>query len=253
MIKKINYVWLGGNPLPPNVTDCINSWKKYLPDWEIIQWNESNFDVNKYRWVREALSVKKWTFAGDFVRMYILLQEGGIYMDTDVKLYASPKKYLTDKFVSGILDHHHGTEYMSNVDENGYLLDTHEQCQGFGMQVGFMYAEPNHPFIKHFLDKYYDFGQRHFINENGTYNQLIPDGAMFRLLADNYGAKYIDATQKLVIAGGVTLYDSSIFSTRKTRSKTTVAIHWYDQTWQENTLAHRIKKIIKKYLYFIIR
>lgn len=78
MIKKIHYVWFGGKPLPENVKSCINSWKRYLPDWEIIQWNESNFDTNHFRWVREALSVKKYAFAADFVRLYVLNKMGGI-------------------------------------------------------------------------------------------------------------------------------------------------------------------------------
>ena len=77
MIKKLHYVWFGGKPIPPNVNDCIESWKRYLPDWEIIQWNESNFDVNKYQWVREAIAQKKYAFAADFVRLYVLNKFGG--------------------------------------------------------------------------------------------------------------------------------------------------------------------------------
>lgn len=72
MIKKIHYVWLGGKPLPASVKSCIRSWKKYMPDWEIIQWNESNFDINRYRWVKEALEMKQYAFAADFIRLCVL-------------------------------------------------------------------------------------------------------------------------------------------------------------------------------------
>lgn len=77
MIKKIHYVWLGGKPLPANVKSSIASWKACMPDWEIIQWDESNFDINKYRWVKEAISMKRYAFAADFIRLYVLNEIGG--------------------------------------------------------------------------------------------------------------------------------------------------------------------------------
>lgn len=77
MIKKLHYVWFGEKKLPPNVKQCINSWKKYCPDWELIQWDETNFDTTQYRWVREALQSGKYAFAADFVRLYVLKHFGG--------------------------------------------------------------------------------------------------------------------------------------------------------------------------------
>lgn len=77
MIKKLHYVWLGEKPLPANVKSCIASWQECMPDWEIIQWDESNFDVNRYRWVREAISMKRYAFAADFIRLYLLNFVGG--------------------------------------------------------------------------------------------------------------------------------------------------------------------------------
>lgn len=251
MIRKINYVWLGGGKLPANVESCIQSWKKYLPDWEIVKWNESNFNVNKYRWVREALSVKKYAFAADFIRMYVLLHYGGIYMDTDVQLYNPVETILTDSFLTGLLNHHHGTDFMNKVTSDGYLSGSHEECSGFGIQVGFMYSEPNHPFVKDFMEKVYENGQRRFINDDGTYNELVIDGLMMRFLCDEYNAKFVDTTQRL--NGNITLYDSSVFATRKTRNKNTVAVHWFDQSWMDNTLLMRLKKFIKYRLFFLYR
>ena len=87
--KKIHYCWFGGNPLPEDVKEYIASWRKYCPDYEIIEWNESNFDINCCAYVKEAYEAKKWAFVTDYVRLYALYHHGGIYMDTDVEVVKS--------------------------------------------------------------------------------------------------------------------------------------------------------------------
>ena len=84
--KKISYCWFGGNPLPEKITKCIESWKKYCPDYEIIRWDETNYDVNKIPFVRDAYKEKKWAFVSDYARLDIIYNQGGIYLDTDVEL-----------------------------------------------------------------------------------------------------------------------------------------------------------------------
>lgn len=84
--KKIHYIWFGGNPLPPLAERCIASWEKYMPGYEIVRWDESNFDTDCCDYVREAISVKKWAFASDYARFKILYEHGGVYLDTDVEL-----------------------------------------------------------------------------------------------------------------------------------------------------------------------
>lgn len=87
MIPKIvHYCWFGGNPLPEDAIKCIESWKKYLPDYEIKEWNESNFDLDCCQFVKDAYKEKKWAFITDYVRLYAMVNEGGIYMDTDVEV-----------------------------------------------------------------------------------------------------------------------------------------------------------------------
>ena len=81
MEKKIHYCWFGGNELSKSTQECIESWKKFFPDYEIIEWNESNFDVNSCRYSKEAYGAKKWAFVSDFARFKILLENGGIYFD----------------------------------------------------------------------------------------------------------------------------------------------------------------------------
>ena len=84
--KIIHYCWFGGNPLPKSAIKCIESWKKYLPDYEIKEWNESNFDFSKCAYAREAAEKKKWAFVSDYARFKILYQYGGLYFDTDVEV-----------------------------------------------------------------------------------------------------------------------------------------------------------------------
>ena len=84
--KTIHYCWFGGNPLPELAQKCISSWKKYLPDYEIVEWNETNFDVSVCRYVEEAYEKKLWAFVSDYARFWILYHYGGIYFDTDVEV-----------------------------------------------------------------------------------------------------------------------------------------------------------------------
>lgn len=84
--KKIHYCWFGGNPLPELAKKCIESWKKYCPDYEIIEWNENNYDVTKCLYMKEAYEAKKWAFVSDYARLDIVYDQGGIYLDIDVEL-----------------------------------------------------------------------------------------------------------------------------------------------------------------------
>ena len=99
--KIIHYCWFGRNPLPPLARKCIESWKKYLPDYEIKEWNEDNFDLDMYPYVREAYDNRKFAFVTDVVRLYALYNEGGIYMDTDVEVLKSLDPFLHHTAFSG--------------------------------------------------------------------------------------------------------------------------------------------------------
>ena len=84
--KKIHYCWFGNNPLPESVQRCIESWKKYCPGYEIIEWNEGNYNINKIPFIEKAYKEKKYAFVSDYARLDIIYNEGGIYLDTDVEL-----------------------------------------------------------------------------------------------------------------------------------------------------------------------
>lgn len=92
--KIIHYCWFGGNQKTDIVNRCIDSWHKFCPDWEIIEWNESNVNINCYHYVKEAYDSKKWAFVSDVVRLNVVLQLGGVYLDTDVELKKSLDELL---------------------------------------------------------------------------------------------------------------------------------------------------------------
>lgn len=99
--KIIHYCWFGGNPMPKLAQTCINSWKKYLPEYEIREWNENNFDVTSHPFTAEAYAAKKYAFVTDYVRLFALFNEGGIYMDTDVEVLQPLDKFLHHPAFSG--------------------------------------------------------------------------------------------------------------------------------------------------------
>lgn len=99
--KIIHYCWFGGNPLPELAEKCIQSWKKYLPDYEIIEWNEENFNLDEYIFTREAYDSKKFAYVTDVVRLHALKTKGGIYMDTDVEVLKNLDSFLHNHAFSG--------------------------------------------------------------------------------------------------------------------------------------------------------
>ncbi|WP_332023327.1 glycosyltransferase family 32 protein [Kaistella sp.] len=123
--KIIHYCWFGGNPLPKLAEDCIASWKKYLPDYEIKEWNENNFPIEQYPFAKEALANRKFAFVSDVSRLHALKFEGGIYMDTDVEVLHSLDRFLhhaafsgfeNDDFVpTGIMASRPGGDWVSDL------------------------------------------------------------------------------------------------------------------------------------------
>lgn len=140
--KIIHYCWFGGNPLPELAIKCIESWKKYCPDYEIKEWNESNFDLNMFPYAKEAYENRKFAFVTDVVRLYALYTEGGIYMDTDVEVLKPLDEYLKHNAFSGF--------------EDEKLVPT-----------GIMASEKGGIWAKENLEYYND---RHFVKEDGSFD-----------------------------------------------------------------------------------
>ena len=95
--KIIHYCWFGPNPIPELERRCIGSWKKFLPDYELMFWNEETFDVNSYSFTKQAYETKYYAFVSDFVRAIVLQQYGGIYLDTDIEILSNFSSLLKDK------------------------------------------------------------------------------------------------------------------------------------------------------------
>lgn len=93
--KVIHYCWFGRKPLPPLALKCISSWRKYLPEYEIKEWNEDNFNVDIVPYTQEAYNVKKYAFVSDYARLWVLYNFGGLYFDVDVEVIRSMDDIIT--------------------------------------------------------------------------------------------------------------------------------------------------------------
>ena len=112
--KVIHYCWFGGNSLPEEAKRCIESWKKYCPDYKIIEWNENNYDVNSNEYMKAAYKEKKWAFVSDYARIDVVYKYGGIYMDTDVELVKELDSFLNDR-IANILFPFATSIYVSRI------------------------------------------------------------------------------------------------------------------------------------------
>lgn len=141
--KKIHYCWIGGNPLPESAKKCIRSWKKYCPDYEIIEWNESNYDFTKNIYMKEAFEARKWGFVPDYARLDIIYEHGGIYLDTDVEIIRT---------------------FDDLLKYEGFAGFETDQYVALGLGFG---AKKGNPVIKAIMNSY---EQLHFIVDNGNLN-----------------------------------------------------------------------------------
>ena len=102
--KTIHCVWFGRGEKSDRAKLCIESWKKYLPDYKIIEWNEDNFDINFNKWTKKSYEEKKYAFTSDVARLWALYNYGGIYMDTDVEVYKPLDEFLSEEAFTGFED-----------------------------------------------------------------------------------------------------------------------------------------------------
>ena len=205
--KKIHYCWLGRNPKPKSVLKCIESWKKFCPDYEIIEWNEDNLDISSHLYSRQAYEAKAWAFATDYFRLWIVYTHGGIYLDTDVEIIKPLDPLLENK------------AFMGFEEE-----DKIASGLGFG-------AEAGSPFLAENMKIYEALA---FRNEDGTYNRL-PAPEYSTKVAMAHGLTKDDGKIQQVL--DLTCYPREYFSPkdyftgRLHVTKNTYSIHHYDSTW----------------------
>lgn len=201
--KIIHYTWFSGDPFPAKIQNCINSWKKHLPDYTFKLWDmEAIKDIN-CDFLKEALAVKKWAYAADFVRLYAVYNEGGIYLDTDVKVFKSFDSLLEAKAFIG---------KENSIHFEGGFTAQYLSSHCFG-------AEQHHPFIKSCLDY---FEGRHFVTSN---KDELPQALKYNMvllpyiqaeIARLYGYDWKPSTQSLQrCKTGLMVYPTCYFDPQK--------------------------------------
>lgn len=204
--KIIHYCWFGGNALPPLAIKCIASWKKYLPKYEIIEWNEDNFNIEQYPFANEALEHKKYAFISDVCRLHVLKEHGGIYMDTDVEVLRSLDIFLEKTAFSGF--------------ENYDFVPT-----------GIMASEKGSIWVTEML-AYYD--NRYFIKSNGELDTLSNTYIITQLMKAK-GFKMNNTFQE--IEGYVSFYPNDFFCPKSYKTgkieltQNSYCIHHFAKSW----------------------
>lgn len=203
--KKIHYCWFGRGEKPKLAQKCIASWEKYCPDYEIVEWNEDNFDISAYPYAQYCYQQKKWAFLSDYVRLAVLEKYGGIYFDTDVEMLKTPDFLLS-----------HQAFYSF---ENSEHVNT---GQGFG-------CEAHHPTVRAMLEEY---------------TKLTPDGqgiypligcpqlntqALLRFGLELNGQRQNVAGAEIFPVEWFNPYEST--TGRLNKTKNTVSVHWYSMSW----------------------
>ncbi len=157
--KLIHLCWLSGDPYPEKIRFCIDSWKKHMPDYEIMLWDTKRFDVNSTPWTKQAFEAKKYAFAADYIRLYAIYNYGGIYFDSDVEVIQSFDKFLHLPYFAGI------------------------EAGPDGVELAAFGAEKGSGWVKYLMD-YYE--ERNFIKENGEMDQVVMPVVMGNLLRREY-------------------------------------------------------------------
>lgn len=216
--KLIHYCWFGEKEKPEIINKCIDSWKDHLSDYEIIEWNDNNFDVNSSLYVREAFESKKYAFVSDFVRVHVLYNFGGVYLDTDVEVFKSFNAFL------------HHDSFWGFEQENYIATST----------IG---AAKGNRLMKIFLDSY---KEKSFIRNDGSYDDLTNVSIVTEILKD-IGVKANGEYQEIDGLGA--FYPQTYFSPfdyincRKLITENTYAMHHFYKSWLPQNA--RIKNSLK--------
>ena len=228
--KKIHYCWFGRNPLPESALKCIASWKKYLPDYEIIEWNEDNFYVFQTQYTAQAYQAGKYAFVSDFARFKILYEHGGLYFDTDVEVI----RPFDDIVAKG--------SFL------GFEINPGEEREYGAVNPGLgMGAEPGLELYRKILEYY---SKLQFILPDGTYNITdavvnITTRELIRVgLRNRIGIQKVDC---------ISIYPADYFNpfddiTGKVNiTDDTYSIHWYSKTWMKvSPLRQKIARLLHR-------
>lgn len=212
--KKLHYIWLGGGQMSTMMKDCMSTWAKVCPDYEIVKWDETNYDISKSHIVEQALKSKNWALAADVMRADILYKHGGIYLDTDIELLKSFDNLLHHSFFIG---------YEKKQWANNAVIGAEPNCQIFDTVLkAYHYDEQIHKDSNLMAVYSYSMAIQHLYN-------LVPNG------------------KTIVLDSGIAVYSPEYFYpqnwlTGKLKlTPNTICIHKYASTW--NTETHKKIKI----------
>ena len=223
--KKIHYFWIGGNPKPESVLYCIESWKKHCPDYEIIEWNETNYDFKKNEYMHQAYEMKKWGFVPDFARLDVVFQYGGLYFDTDVELIKNPDHLLDNRAFFGF-------DRASDVTRNNVNCG-----EGFG-------AVPSHPILQKMMNFYEN---KSFIKPDGTLD-LTPSPYYTTLCLLESGLRNENMDQILndvMVYASDVLCPKSYCASKLHLTERTVSIHHFNATWLDDDLKRKHDRSVR--------
>jgi mannosyltransferase OCH1-like enzyme len=204
--KIIHFCWFGGKPLSALGKKCLASWEKYLPEYQIMRWDENNFDVNSVPYTKESYQLKKYAFVSDYVRYKVLYDFGGIYMDTDVEVLKNLDEFLENEAFTGFED---------------------EQMVAPGLILG---SVQGNSLIKDMVEIYQ---YSHFVNLDNTLNLKTGPQILTELLL-NRGLEKKDEYQKI---SGLSIYPKEYFCPKSwitlklDITPNTFTIHHYEGTW----------------------
>ena len=225
--KIIHYCWLSGDPFPPEIQQCIDTWKEQLPDYEVWLWDTNRFDVNAVKWTQQAFEKRKYAFAADYIRLFALYHYGGIYLDSDVIVYKSFNDLLRLPYFIG-----------------------HDQIRGF--EAAIIGAESGCKWIKDLLDSYEGL---EFVRSDGSLDILeLP--CRFHHVLTGLGYKFYRLHQLsdyVMTEKRLEVFDGDFFNSRNAievrRTKKSYCAHNYAGSWQnKKTSDKRIKDFLPKWL-----
>ena len=228
--KVIHYCWFGRKPLPVSAQKCIDSWRRFFPDYEIKEWNEDNFDVNIISYTRQAYEAKKYAFVSDYARFWILYRYGGLYFDTDVEVIKPFDEII-------------GRGAFMGIEQGAFMDGKPMVAPGLGLGV-----EAGHPFFERMLQVYDHLEYR---NPDGSFNNTTIVSYTTRELY-KHGMVVSENLQEV---DGIWIYPADYFcpmdSTTGITSITerTVSIHHYDCSWM-NHLSFSFKLHQMKNFFF---
>lgn len=220
--KIIHFCWFGKNPLPELAQKCIASWKKYLPDYEIKEWNEENYDVRKIPYTAQAYDAKKYAFVSDYARFDILYQYGGLYFDTDVEVIKPLDEILKRGAFAGV-----------------------ERAGSLNAGLGLASPAAN-SIYKEILDSYKNSS---FIKDDGSMDLTT----VVTRVSDIFRKHGFTDKNEIQEIEGITVYPSEYFCPKDietgklTVTENTISIHWFDGSW--TSVAQQKYDSLRKKIY----